>query len=153
MKASGSMTTRVDRPADEVFAFIADAENDPQWRTAVIETRWLDPGPTKPGRRDERTSKVMGRRYTVIAEVVDWDPPHHVSWSTTAGAADVTTRCRVEPDGDGAIVTIESGGEFSGVWRMFTPLAAVMLRRQSNGDIERLKSNLDAATSAATDQS
>ena len=123
----------------------ADVENNPKWRTAVIETRWLDPEPTRPGRRGEQTSKVMGRRYTVIAEVVDWDPPRHVSWSTTAGGADVTTHCRVEPDGDGSIVTIESGGEFTGIWRLVTPLAAAMLKRQSGTDAHKLKSLLEAS--------
>ena len=33
--------------------------------TAVIETRWLDDRPAKPGRRGEQMSRILGRRYTV----------------------------------------------------------------------------------------
>ena len=139
MVARGRMSVRVDRPAEEVFAFVSDVENNPRWRTAVIETRWLDPGPTGPGRRGEQTSRILGRRYDVIAEVVDWDPPRHVSWATTAGGADVRTHCRVEADGDGCVVTLESEGSFTGAWRILTPLAAAMLRRQSASDIGRLR--------------
>ena len=139
MKASGSMAIPIRRPVEEVFAFVADVENNPRWRSAVTETKWLDPGPTKPGRRGEQTSQVLGRRYSVIAEVVDWDPPHHVSWATTAGGADVETHVRVEPDGDGSLVTLESGGSFTGPWRVLTPLAASLLRRQSRADAARLK--------------
>jgi hypothetical protein len=137
------MTTRIDRLAEDVFEYVSNVENNPAWRTAVIETRWLDPGPTKPGRRGEQTSRVLGRRYTVAAEVVDWDPPRHVSWATTAGGADVGTSCRVDADGDGCIFTLESEGEFTGVWRLLTPLAAAMLRRQSAADIERLRHILE----------
>ena len=144
MVAKGSVTVRIERAAKDVFDYVSDVENNPNWRTAVIETRWLDPEPTQPGRRGEQTSKILGRRYSVIAEVVDWDPPRHVSWATTAGGADVRTHCRVEPDGDGCIFSLESEGAFNGVWRIMTPLAAMMLRRQSKADIERLTAILEA---------
>ena len=144
MVARGSVTVRIDRSAEDVFDYVSDVENNPSWRTAVIETRWLDPGPTQPGRRGEQTSKILGRRYNVIAEVVDWDPPRHVSWATTAGGADVQTHCRVEPDGDGCLFRLESEGAFTGLWRIMTPLAAMILRRQSKADIERLTAILEA---------
>ena len=143
MVARGRMTTRIDRPREDVFEYVSDVENNPEWRTAVIETRWLDPGPTKPGRRGEQTSRILGRRYTVTAEVVEWNPPREVSWATTAGAADVRTSCRIEADGDGCIFTLDSEGEFTGAWRLLTPLAAAVLRRQSRADVERLRHILE----------
>lgn len=143
MVARGRMTARVDCPAAVAFDYVSDVEHNPEWRTAVIETRWLDHGPTQPGRRGQQTSRILGRRYTVIAEVIDWDPPRHVSWATTAGGADVRTHCRVEADGDGCIVTLESEGAFTGAWRLLTPLAATMLRRQSAADIQRLRRILE----------
>lgn len=147
MVARGRVIARIDCPAEAAFDYVSDVENNPAWRAAVIETRWLDPGPTKPGRRGEQTSRIVGRTYTVIAEVVDWDPPEHVSWATMAGGADVRTHCRVEADGDGCILTLESEGEFTGTWRLLTPLAAAMLRRQSAADIERLRRILEQRAS------
>lgn len=32
----------IERPPDEVFAFVADAENNPRWHAHVHETHWLD---------------------------------------------------------------------------------------------------------------
>ena len=143
MAASGRISAHIERPAHEVFEYVGNVANNPSWRTAVIETRWLDPGPTRPGRRGEQTSRLLGRRYTVTAEVVDWEPPVHVSWATTAGGADVRTHCFVQEDRDGCLVTLESEGEFTGVWRLLTPMAAMMLRRQSKADIERLRAILE----------
>ena len=142
MAASGRITVHLDRPAEDVFDYVSNVENNPRWRTAVIETRWLDPGPNRPGRRGDQTSRILGRRYTVTAEVVDWDPPRHVSWATTAGGADVRTHCRVDADGDRCTLTLESEGQFTGAWRLLTPVAAAMLRRQSIADIERLRAVL-----------
>ena len=143
MVASGRVTAHIERPPEEVFEYIGDAENNPTWRSAVVETRWLDPGPTEPGRRGEQTSRLLGRRYTVTAEVVDWEPPVHVSWATITGGADVRTHCRVERDGTGSQVVLESEGEFTGAWRLLTPVAVAMLRRQSRKDIERLRAVLE----------
>ena len=33
-------------PAEVVFGFVADAENNPRWHEHVHETRWIDPPPT-----------------------------------------------------------------------------------------------------------
>ena len=87
MAASGRISARIERPAHEVFEYISDVENNPSWRTAVIETQVVEYGPDRTGRRGEQTSRLLGRRYTVTAEVVDWEPPVHVSWATTAGGA------------------------------------------------------------------
>ena len=44
--AKGGGSIHIERPAEEVFAFVADAENNPRWRSYVIETTWLDDGPS-----------------------------------------------------------------------------------------------------------
>ena len=143
MVASGRITAHIERPPEEVFEYVSDVEHDPTWRTAVIQTRWLDPGPTEPGRRGVQTSRILGRSYSVTAEVVDWEPPVHVSRATIVGGADVRTHCRVEKEGTGSRVTLESTGEFTGAWRLLTPVAATLLRRQSKQDVERLRATLE----------
>ena len=51
----------LDHPPDAVFAFVADAENNPTWHEHVRETRWLDDGPTRLGRRGRQTGYLFGR--------------------------------------------------------------------------------------------
>ena len=36
---------------EAVFDFVADAEHNPRWHAHVRETRWIDPPPTRVGRR------------------------------------------------------------------------------------------------------
>ena len=78
--ARGGGSIHIDRPAEEVFAFVADAENNPRWRSYVVETAWLDDGPMRVGRQGRQVSKVLGRPMPVVAEIAEWDPPRHVAW-------------------------------------------------------------------------
>ena len=68
--AKGGGSIHIDRGAEEVFAFVADAENNPRWRSYVVETIWLDDGPMRVGRRGRQVSKVLGRPMAVVAEIV-----------------------------------------------------------------------------------
>jgi uncharacterized protein YndB with AHSA1/START domain len=95
----------VGRPPDEVFAFVADAENNPRWHAHVHETHWLDAGPTRPGRRGRQVGRLFGRDWSFVAEVADWDPPNVVSFQVVQGQP-VRTTIRVEPAAAGSLVTV-----------------------------------------------
>lgn len=147
---NGGGSIHIDRPAEEVFAFVADAENNPRWRSYVVETSWLDDGPMRVGRRGRQVSKVLGRPMAVVAEVAEWDPPRHVAWRAVAGFASVRTDCTVEPEAGGSRLTIFAEGEFtSRVMRLLSPLAIAVAKRQADGDIRRLKAALESRTEQA----
>ena len=144
----------IDHPADEVFAFVADAENNPAWHEHVRETRWLDDGPTRLGRRGRQTGHLFGRTWHFVAEVVEWDPPHLVTFQVIEGYK-VRTRIEVEPAGDGALVTL--------IVRSPTiiakPIDALagrvmrrMLTRRESGDFKRLRAALAARAAASGDE-
>jgi uncharacterized membrane protein len=145
--AAGGGSIHIERPADEVFAFVADAENNPRWRSYVVETTWLDEGPMRVGRRGRQVSKVLGRPMEIVAEVVEWDPPRHVPWQAVQGFATIRTDCTVEPEGDGCRLTVTAQGEFtSWLMRLLSPLAVGIARRQAASDTKKLKAALEART-------
>lgn len=145
--AKGGGSIHIDRAAEEVFAFVADAENNPRWRSYVVKTTWLDDGPMRVGRRGRQVSRVLGRPMAVVAEIVEWDPPRHVAWRAIAGFATVRTDCTVEPEAGGCCLTITAEGEFtSRVMRLLSPLALAVAKRQADGDVRKLKAALEART-------
>lgn len=147
--SKGGGSIHIDRAAEEVFAFVADAENNPRWRSYVVETSWLDDGPMRVGRRGRQVSRVLGRPMAVVAEVAEWDPPRHVAWRAVAGFASVRTDCTVEPEGGGCRLTIAAEGEFtSRIMRLLSPLAIAVAKRQADGDVRRLKAALESRTEA-----
>ena len=83
-------------PAEVVFAFVADAENNPRWHEHVNETRWLDPPPLRVGRRGLQTGHLFWRDWRFVAEVVEYDPPRRVVYRVIDGMK-VRTALDVEP--------------------------------------------------------
>ena len=143
--ATGHDSIHIERPAHEVFEFVAEAENNPRWRSYVIETTWLDDGPMRVGRRGRQVSRVLGRPMAVIAEIVAWDPPRHVAWKAVQGFATIRTDCTVEPEGGGCRLSIAADGELNGrLLRLLGPLAVGVAKRQAASDMKRLRAALEA---------
>ena len=130
---------------EAVFAFVADAENNPRWHAHVRETRWIDPPPTGLGRRGRQFGHLFFRDWAFVAEVSEWDPPHRVTFQVIEGYR-VRTAIRIEPEGNGALVELT----------VMTPrilgarvdaLASRLLKRamrtRQNGDFRRLREALE----------
>ena len=139
----------VPSPPAAVFDFVADAEKNPRWHAHVNETRWIDPPPTRVGRRGRQTGHLFGRDWGFVAEVVEFEPPRRVVFQVIEGYR-VRTAIDVEPDGaTGATLTLtvttppKLPGPLDG-------LVSRLLRRSTDararGDVERLIRALEAET-------
>jgi uncharacterized membrane protein len=138
-------------PADELFAFVADAENNPKWHDHVRETQWLDDRETGLGRRGRQTGRLFGRQWAFVAEIVEWDPPHLVTFQVIEGYR-VRTSLRVEPAGAGSEFTLRVTTPMILGRRIDGLLSRVLARTMSGrgrSDIRRLKAHLEARPSGA----
>ena len=143
--AHGEATIHIDRPPEEVFGFIADAANNPKWRKNVVRTEWLDNGPMRVGRRGRQTARLLGREWTVEAEVVEWDPPRVAAWRTIQGPVSVRSWVRVERDGTGSLASGGAEGGFTGpIGGLLTRLAVPRMIRQAQVDLQTLRDHLES---------
>jgi uncharacterized membrane protein len=136
------VSIHLNRPVDQVFAFLADASNQPRWQSNLIESEQLTDGPTRVGTRI-REVRRLGRRPTAyLAEITEFEPSRRfavrvitgpqVTLSYTFAAEDGGTRLRYQ-------FTIRT----SGLMRLLDPLIAHSLRKQSALDFARLKDILE----------
>jgi uncharacterized membrane protein len=136
----------IDCPAGDLFAFVADAENNPKWHDHVHETRWLDDRETGLGRRGRQTGRLFGREWAFVAEVVEWDPPHLVTFQVVEGYR-VRTSLRVEPAGTGSRLTLTVvtpvilGRRIDG---LLSRLLARTMAGRGRSDVRRLKQHLES---------
>lgn len=148
--ARGEATIHIDRPPEEVFGFVADAANNPKWRKNVVRTEWLDNGPMRVGRRGRQTARLLGREWTVEAEVVEWDPPRVAAWRTIQGPVSVRSWVRVERDGTGSLASGGADGGFTGpIGGLLTRLAVPRMIRQAQVDLQTLRDHLESVESRA----
>ena len=134
----------IDRPSEEVFAFVADAENNPSWHAHVNETRWIDDGPIRLGRRGRQTGHLWGRDWAFVAEVAEWDPPHRVAFQVIEGYK-VRTTIEVEPATAGSALTliVDTPPNLGPLDPVVSRLIKRLTGSRGRGDIERLKAALE----------
>src|SRR5207249_7680037 len=103
------MTTEVSesiaRGPEEVFAFVADVRNDPQWHTDVLEATLAQGSSVAVGSVFEiRTKPFMGVSGGTVT-VKEYSPPRQIVFNVKMGKMQPTTTFTVEPEGTGARVS------------------------------------------------
>jgi hypothetical protein len=76
-----SGSTLIDRPIDDVFAFLAEGTNDPKFSPRVQEIRKTPDGPVAVGTIFESTVKDAGMTTQRKFEVTDLQAPAKIHWS------------------------------------------------------------------------
>ena len=75
-------TVTITRPVEEVFTYLADAENLPQWNYAIEQTRKISPGPVGVGTVYRQTRTLPGQEDF---EIVVFQPPGQLAFDGTFG--------------------------------------------------------------------
>jgi carbon monoxide dehydrogenase subunit G len=76
-----SGSTVIDRPIDEVFAFLADGENDPKFSPRIQEIRKTTDGPIAVGTIFESKVKDAGLTTRRQFELTEFDVPTKIRWT------------------------------------------------------------------------
>lgn len=139
-----TIETAFDRPADEVFTYLADYEHGPEWQRAMTSARWTSPPPVGVGSTFTQVARFAGRELRSDYEVTAYEPPREVAIRSTSGPFPITVLRTVEPTATGCRVIERTGGGPSGAARLLTPLMALMVRRTIARDYRALKSLLEA---------
>lgn len=144
-----SVTVRidVDRPPQEVFAYLEDAENNPKWIPNMRSCRWTTPAPVGIGSKYEQTSEFLGRQIHTSFEVTEHHPGRLVTIESRAGSSFPikVTRIVQARAGGGSNVTEEVEGDPSGFYAIATPLLRAMVVRNIRRDYRNLKRVLESA--------
>jgi len=74
----------VERPIEEVFAYLTDLERVPEWQTNVLFLQ-LQSGSLRPGAQLVELRKFLGRKIESVVEVTEYDPPHRYTIKTQSG--------------------------------------------------------------------
>jgi uncharacterized protein YndB with AHSA1/START domain len=74
----------IDRPVEEVFAFLANGENDPKFSPRVMDIVKTTDGPTGVGTVYASTVKDMGTTTHRVFRISEFDPPRRIRWTETS---------------------------------------------------------------------
>jgi carbon monoxide dehydrogenase subunit G len=136
----------IDRPPEDVFAFVTTPENDLEWLSTAVERQREGEGPIDVGSRIRAVDKFLGRRIESTFEVTEHMPSTRSSIRLEGPMAARGTYV-LEPAGAGTrfrwILDAESGLGGLYLGRITDPLVTFVFRRRIKSDLRRLKGTLE----------
>jgi uncharacterized protein YndB with AHSA1/START domain len=137
-----AVSMHLNRPVDQVFAFLTDASKQPTWQSNLIEIEPLTEGPMRVGTRIREVRRVGRRPTEYQAEVIDFEPNKRFALRVITGPH-VTLSYSFAAEDGGTRLRYQFVMRTSGMMRVLEPLIARSLRKQSTSDFERLKGILE----------
>ncbi len=137
-------TVTIDRPLGEVFAYLAQFENVPQWNHAIRETRMTSRGPVGVGARYVQ-NRTLPTRGEETFEITEYEPDRKLSIRGTFGPFPGRIAYELEPMNDGTRLTNAVALEPSGLLSVFAPLATSRIKAEVAANLATLKRRLESS--------
>jgi hypothetical protein len=136
--------TVIDRPREQVAAYVADPSNAPEWYENIEAAEWKTQPPLRTGSRIAFVARFLGRRLAYTYEIVEHLPRTRLVMQTAEGPFPMETTYTWEDLGKARTrMTLRNRGEPSGFSRMLVPLIAAAMRRANRKDLARLEAVLE----------
>ena len=140
-------TVVIDRPIEEVFAFLADGENDPKLSPRVLEIAKTTDGGGGVGTVSASTVKDAGMKNKGEFKLTEFEPPTRIRWAelfknlVTApeGGYDLAR------EGSGTRVTIYNVLEGHGPGKLIAPLALRSARKGADDFGKAIRTAVEAS--------
>jgi uncharacterized protein YndB with AHSA1/START domain len=136
-------TFEIERPVEEVFAYLTDVARLPEWQSSA-ESAELE-GELAEGARIMEVRTFMGRRATSTLEVTEYDPPRRFSLHVVEGPIQYAVEHALEAVDGRTRITFVGRGETGRVPRLMHGTVRRAVERQFLKDLEALKDRLESA--------
>jgi carbon monoxide dehydrogenase subunit G len=142
--ARAEHTVVVERPPEEVFAFLTDLQTVPEWQSGAVEVR--EPGePLAVGTTYVEVLKFLGKRIEATVEVTEYKPGRSFAIRTLSGPIPFEVRHRLESsDGGATRLHVVLEGEPGGFFKLAEPLVMRTAQHQLANDFAALKRMVEA---------
>ena len=143
MAVDVTATASIDRPRDQVAAYLRDPANDTTWIGGLRSARLLTPRPVTVGSQVERVASFLGRRVQYVNEVTELTADR-LAMRSVRSPFPMRVSYGHRPAGDGATeVSLRVEGDAGRFYALLAPLLGVAVRRSIARDLRNLKRVLE----------
>lgn len=136
-------TVSIARPLQEVFDFLTDGRNRPQWDTTVISEELTSVGPVGVGSTIHTRMRAVGREVDFDWRVTRFDPPARMGVVSTEGLMPTSLLLEFAAVGAGCDVSATIEAEPEGLMRLVEPMIAGAVRSTLATGLARAKALLE----------
>ena len=139
------VSTVINRPVEDVFAFVANFENHPKWETDFQEVKRLTSTPAGVGTVYQCLLKFPGQTAASKFEITEYIPNQKIAFQgEPAGPAKPQGSFLFEPVSGGTRITSMPQPEFRGFFRFLEGMMAGYIRKNNIAHLNNLKHLLEA---------
>jgi uncharacterized protein YndB with AHSA1/START domain len=135
-------SVEIQRPPEEVFAFLTDPAGYPRWQPSLVSVQPHSPGPLELGSRATEVRRFLGRELETTWTCVEHRPCTRSSIECSDGPVPFRGTFELEPSPGGTSFTwtVETRGAAA---RLGGPVAGLATRRELAANAGRLKELLE----------
>lgn len=133
----------IERPIEDVFAFVSNLENSPLWGRTDKTTKVSD-GPISVGTIFREEARFMGRRIDSLTEVTEFDPPTKFTYVIPEGSAQGRATFSFEAVREGTRANFTGEAELGRFADLLSPIFSRLINRDVKSLFQRLKDLLEA---------
>jgi uncharacterized protein YndB with AHSA1/START domain len=131
----------VHRPPDDVFVYLTEPANLPEWQVGVLEAR--SNGPLEAGATLTELRKFLGIRLETTLEVTEHEPSKRFSLRAVSGPVPIEVKHRLTPTNGGTRIDVVLEGEPRGFFTVAEPIVERAVRREVELGFATLKDLLE----------
>ncbi|MDQ0261402.1 SRPBCC family protein [Sinomonas atrocyanea] len=137
------VSTTIRRPRAEVAAYAADPETAPEWYQNIVASVYRTPKPLAPGSEVDFTARFLGKTLDYTYRVEEFVPSERLVMTTARGPFPMRTTYSWQDTADGTLMTLRNEGGPTGIAALADPLMAIIVRRTTAKELQRLKAILE----------
>lgn len=141
MRVAGDIV--IERPPEEVFDFVADECNEPQYNPRMTRAEKISPGPIGVGTRFRSVMTGVGGAPEINIEFTEYDRPRRITEKVQLSSMDINGVLFFEPVAEGTRMKWIWDLEPHGVYKLMSPLVRWMGERQERTIWTSLKDLLE----------
>jgi uncharacterized protein YndB with AHSA1/START domain len=142
--ATLDISTMINRPLEEVFAFASNPENIPTWSSTGSEVKITSAGPIGVSTTFRSVVIFLGRRIEGETEITEFEPNRSFAQESRSEPFPVKNRVTFERVDGGTRVNFTSVAEPGGFFKLAEPLLVRMIKRQFEADFANLKDLMES---------
>lgn len=132
-------TVSIQRSPQEVFEYLTNGRNRPQWDTTVISEELTSAGPVGVGSTIHTRMRAVGREVDFDWRVTHFDSPTRMGVVSTEGLMATSLLFEFAAVGDGCDVSATIEAEPEGMMRLVEPMIAGSVRSTLATGLARAK--------------
>ena len=136
------VTIHLNRPVEQVFAFLMDTGKLSTWQSNLIKSEALTEGPLRTGSRFREIRRINNKEEEIQAEITALEPNRRLE-TRTLSRPQAMVSYALDPEQGGTRLRYKFVLITSGLMRLLEPVISSSIKKDTQADFETLKRILE----------